>query len=87
MFFGPGLSSGLVSASNLGRSAFESRKHHPAPGPERPQPGEGHLETRGLLPQRQARRVPVRDCAQRAGAGESFRRDSLHAQVRFFQFI
>jgi hypothetical protein len=66
-----------------GRAA-EARGNHRGTRPQRPQPGQGDLEARGLLPQRQARRVPVRHSAQRARAHQPRRRDTLHAQVRTF---
>ncbi len=76
-----GLPSGLVPAAALVRSSPEPPRPARAAGPERSQPGEGHLEAGGVLPQRQGRRVPVRDRAQRPRQDQPRREDSLHAQV------
>ena len=51
-------------------------------GPERPEARAGDLETRGLLPQRQGGRVPVRDGAEPPTQHQTNGSHSLHAQVR-----
>lgn len=75
----PGLPGGPLPAPGVGGREAQPRRSHRATGPQRPQPGEGHLETRGVLPQRQAGRVPVRDGAQRPREDQSQRSHPLHA--------
>ena len=41
----------------------------------------GDLEARGLFPQRQGRRIPIRDGPERSAKAESERADPLHVEV------
>lgn len=78
----PGLPGGPLSAPGLGGREAEPRRPHRTAGPQRPQPGKGYMETRGVLPQRQARRVPVRHGAQRVSEDQPAGADTLYAEVR-----
>ncbi len=55
--------------------------HQEPTGPGRPKPGQGHLEARGLLPQRQGGQLPVRHCAQCAHQDPPRRGDPLYFEV------
>ena len=77
-----GLPGGPLPEAALVRPSPQPPSADGAAGPQRPQPGQGHLEAGGVLPQRQGRGVPVRDGAKRAGAHKPGREDLVHAQVR-----
>ncbi len=80
--FHRGLRSRRVLATTMDRRPPGPNGPRGAARPQRPDTRAGNLETRSLLPQRQARRLPVRHRPERSRPYRAGRQDPLHAPVR-----